>query len=534
MEPSRGNRPVSGFSGHGLVNTYVGGDGPQGTATSKPFRIQRRYIGFLIGGGNNPGKTCINLRVDGKVVRTATGKNQEALEPASWDVADLKGRDAVLEIVDRSSDGWGHINIDRIIFSDVAPEPLLSRGTTIESVVKALPSGFYQGGRSDAAGGLIVHSRQHYHEGAHAGRHGAATRGRPDGPLPAIRACAVSAPGEHGYRVLATHAGRRSAGDSRPAGQREHHSRPWPRGCLGAWAATLLAALRGEPLKPGERLVPGNPTWGTMALTAFDAQAVALPAWTSAGRDRGLRRGAQRSGSGQRPRRSASRAKRSMRRSASPSRLRPANRTAPPSPSPGTSPTCSGSSTAGNLYSRRWPDAAAVAGYLAKNLDALWQRTQLYHATLYQSNLPEEFLDAMASQSVILRGPTCFWSEDGYFGGFEGSYGCCPLNCTHVWNYAQSHARLFPDVGRNMRISNFITYLHANGETSHREHAVHEAFIDGHCACIEAAYREYQLSPDRRFLEKIWPGVKKSVDWLIHAIDPQDEGVPARASGQHL
>ena len=181
---------------------------------------------------------------------------------------------------------------------------------------------------------------------------------------------------------------------------------------------------------------------------------------------------------------------------------------------------------AGNLYSRRWPDATAVAGYLAKNLDALWQRTQLYHATLYESNLPEEFLDAMTSQSVILRGPTCFWSEDGYFGGFEGSYGCCPLNCTHVWNYAQAHARLFPDVGRNMRISNFITFLHANGETSHREHGPHGAFIDGHCACIEAAYREYQLSPDRRFLEKIWPGVKKAVDWLIQAIDPRGEGVP--------
>src|SRR5208282_5175492 len=114
-----GQQPVSGFAGHGLVNTFVGGDGPQGTATSKPFRIQRRYIGFLIGGGNKPGKTCINLRVDGKVVRTATGKDREALEPASWDVADLKGREAVLEIVDHSSVGWGHINIDRIIFSDV-------------------------------------------------------------------------------------------------------------------------------------------------------------------------------------------------------------------------------------------------------------------------------------------------------------------------------------------------------------------------------------------------------------------------------
>ena len=72
-----GQQPVSGFAGRGLVNTFIGGDEPQGTATSKPFTIKRRYIGFLIGGGNHPGQTCINLRVGGKVVRSATGKNQE-------------------------------------------------------------------------------------------------------------------------------------------------------------------------------------------------------------------------------------------------------------------------------------------------------------------------------------------------------------------------------------------------------------------------------------------------------------------------
>ena len=133
---------------------------------------------------------------------------------------------------------------------------------------------------------------------------------------------------------------------------------------------------------------------------------------------------------------------------------------------------------AGNLYSRRWLDALAVARDVAQNAaTCCGPSTQLYHQTVYQSNLPEEFLDAMTSQSVILRGPTCFWSEDGYFGGFEGSYGCCPLNCTHVWNYAQTHARLFPEVGRNMRVSDFITYLHASGETSHRQHSPHGAFI---------------------------------------------------------
>jgi non-lysosomal glucosylceramidase len=181
----------------------------------------------------------------------------------------------------------------------------------------------------------------------------------------------------------------------------------------------------------------------------------------------------------------------------------------------------------GNLYSRRWLDALGVGRYVAQYAQALWDRTRLYHQTVYQSNLPEEFLDAMTSQSVILRGPTCFWSEDGYFGGFEGSYGCCPLNCTHVWNYAQSHARLFPEVGQNMRISDFVTYLHESGQTSHRQHSKHNAFVDGHCACIEAAYREYQLSADASFLEKIWPGVKKAVDWLIESSDKDRDGIPA-------
>ena len=188
-----GQQPVSGFSGHGLVNTFVGGDGPQGTATSKPFRIQRRYIGFLIGGGNNPGKTCINLRVGGKVVRTATGKDREALEPASWDVADLKGKEAVLEIVDRSSEGWGHINIDRIIFSDVPPEPLLSRGTAIESVVKALPLGFTAAEEATLPAGGRHHDRRHSGGRWPRARAGQAQRSDQDGTLPVIRVCAVSA-----------------------------------------------------------------------------------------------------------------------------------------------------------------------------------------------------------------------------------------------------------------------------------------------------------------------------------------------------
>ncbi len=113
-----GQSPVTGFAGDGLVNTFLDGDRPHGTLRSPPFTIERPFIAFLIGGGAHQGRTCMNLIVDGAVVRTATGKNTERLEPHNWNVADLVGAEAHLEIVDAESGGWGHVNVDQIEFRD--------------------------------------------------------------------------------------------------------------------------------------------------------------------------------------------------------------------------------------------------------------------------------------------------------------------------------------------------------------------------------------------------------------------------------
>lgn len=118
-----GQMNVSGFEGKALVNTYYKGDETTGMLTSPPFKIQRKYINFLIGGGMHPGKACINLLLDGKVVRTATGPNDrpggsEALDWAGWDVADLMGKKVCIKIVDQQKGGWGHINIDHILQSN--------------------------------------------------------------------------------------------------------------------------------------------------------------------------------------------------------------------------------------------------------------------------------------------------------------------------------------------------------------------------------------------------------------------------------
>ena len=100
------------------------GDAPQGILESMEFEIIGEEISFMIAGGNNPwveggtGSTCINLEIDGKMVRTATGANTETFRTDKWDVSDLKGKKAVIRLYDLSSGGWGHFNFDNVFQVD--------------------------------------------------------------------------------------------------------------------------------------------------------------------------------------------------------------------------------------------------------------------------------------------------------------------------------------------------------------------------------------------------------------------------------
>jgi uncharacterized protein (DUF608 family) len=112
--------------GERVVNTHNvrrgedvrGGDQHTGTLTSREFTIERRYINFRIGGGNHPGQTCLNLLVNGQVVRTATGHDANRMRLDFFDVRDLEGKQAQLQIVDQATGGWGNIGVDDIIFAD--------------------------------------------------------------------------------------------------------------------------------------------------------------------------------------------------------------------------------------------------------------------------------------------------------------------------------------------------------------------------------------------------------------------------------
>jgi putative membrane-bound dehydrogenase-like protein len=105
---------VNGFTGR-YINSFHGDDKAVGAITSPAFTVERPFISFVIGGGNHPSEACIDLIVDGKVVRSATGNDDANLRPMIWNVKDLLGKQAILKIVDSHRGSWGWIGVDSIV-----------------------------------------------------------------------------------------------------------------------------------------------------------------------------------------------------------------------------------------------------------------------------------------------------------------------------------------------------------------------------------------------------------------------------------
>jgi len=99
-------------------------DAYTGTLTSKKFKVTHDYITFLISGGYHPGETVLNFMVDGKVVRTRTGDQDDKMITRFFDVRDFIGKNAVLQIIDNHQGVWGNLAVDHIIFTDKKPSKL--------------------------------------------------------------------------------------------------------------------------------------------------------------------------------------------------------------------------------------------------------------------------------------------------------------------------------------------------------------------------------------------------------------------------
>jgi len=95
-----------------------------GKLISKSFVIKHRYISFMLSGGTYPGLACINLVADGKTVRSSTGRHGAELDWDNWDVTELRGRRARIEIAYKPPKGKNRfIMVDQIEFRSDPRKP---------------------------------------------------------------------------------------------------------------------------------------------------------------------------------------------------------------------------------------------------------------------------------------------------------------------------------------------------------------------------------------------------------------------------
>lgn len=383
----------------GKADTHIG------TLTSREFPIERDFIRFRIGGGNHPAQTCVNLLIDGAVVRTATGENKNHMRLEHFDVKEFAGRTAKLQIVDGWTGGWGQVGVDEMVFTDTVrkdaaePEQQPDFGT---AALAAIGSRDDTGAAAWAQAGPLLHTI-------------AATT-----------------------RSITDHDSKTFDQSTPPVG----------------------AAHRRASLAPGE-----STTFSFVLAWHFDGLW-----WDSLGflaDHKSLRR----------------------------------------------------------HYGTRFRDAQAVVDHVLENFDHLTSTTRLWRQTWYDSTLPYWFLDRTFATVATLATATCYRFNNGRFYGWEGTY-CCAGTCTHVWQYAQAVARMFPELERATReMIDFGASFHDDtGLIDYRGEASRELAVDGQAGCILRAYREHQMSADDAFLRKVYPRVKKAVELLVRR-DKDADGI---------
>jgi non-lysosomal glucosylceramidase len=189
----------------------------------------------------------------------------------------------------------------------------------------------------------------------------------------------------------------------------------------------------------------------------------------------------------------------------------------------------------GNHYATRYVDAQDVFARVRREWTALREATGAWTGTLARSGLDDVAVTHLGAQLAIVRSPTCFRAADARFFAFEGVLGAstvmwsghyggsCPLNCTHVWNYAQAVAAAYPELERSMRETEFQRMQAPEGYMPHRVIAPvylrqlwgepiggpGSPALDGMLGTVLKTYREYRSGAGIDWLRRYWPNLTR-------------------------
>jgi len=188
-----------------------------------------------------------------------------------------------------------------------------------------------------------------------------------------------------------------------------------------------------------------------------------------------------------------------------------------------------------NYYAKFGPPLE-TAQYLIDHLPRLESLSRRFADALMGGTMPEYALDAVSANITVIRSNTCFRVEDGTFFGWEGCFtsgdGCCDGNCTHVWNYTQTMAFLFPDLERSMRRTEFLVETEEDGRMYFRAHRYLKdpghtlpPATDGQLGTVIRLYRDWKLCGDNAFLTELWPKAKRALEFAFTHWDQDGDGI---------
>ena len=177
----------------------------------------------------------------------------------------------------------------------------------------------------------------------------------------------------------------------------------------------------------------------------------------------------------------------------------------------------------GNWYSQNSVDAWDAAEKIVPRLGELEERSLAFTRKVLSLDAPDEIKDAALSNLAVLKSQTVFRVPTGHLLGWEGVFdheGSCKGSCTHVWNYENAVACLFPDLARSMRDVEFNYAMNPeNGAMDFRAALPLGAkrngrvAADGQMGCIMKVYRDWRICGDDKWLADIWSNVKKALEF---------------------
>ena len=176
-----------------------------------------------------------------------------------------------------------------------------------------------------------------------------------------------------------------------------------------------------------------------------------------------------------------------------------------------------------NYYAKRFKNEIDVLNQFIAKENEILSKAGVFAQIMGNSSLPGYVIEALNTQVATLASPLIQITGEGEIHGFEGVLDngwCCPGTCTHVWNYEQALASLYPPLERKMREIEFIHNTFDDGFQVHRSVIPLGDYwfngptaADGQMGTIVRAYREWKLSGDNKWLSMLWPKIKKALEF---------------------